>query len=161
MGIKTARLVRVGANLDGETGTGVAARFGEPEDDGLSPMDTVLLALGACTATDVHSIATKKRQQIERYEILVRGEQRDEHPRVYTRIDVTHIVDGPDLDPEAIRRSIELSAGKYCPVNAMLSAGPTEIHHGYVVHRTGDSPLETAGEALVTGPFRVPDAPAS
>ena len=161
MGSRTARLVRVGANFDGETGSGVAARFGDPAADGLSPMDTVLLALGACTAMDVDSIATKKRQRIERYEILVRGEQRDEHPRVYTRIDVTHVVEGPALDVEAIRRSIELSAGKYCPVNAMLSAGPTEVHHGFVVRRTGDSPLETAGEALVTGPFRGPDAPAT
>ena len=38
---------------------------------------------------------------------------------------------------QAVRRAIELSATKYCPVNAMLSAGATEIHHRYRMHCTG------------------------
>ncbi len=39
----------------------------------------------------------------------------------------------------AVRRSIELSATKYCPISAMISAGPTEIHHRYPDrgHRAG------------------------
>ena len=57
----------------------------------------------------------------------------------------------------AVRRSIELSATKYCPVNAMLSAGATEIHHAYRVRGTGPTPFEAAGEVVVTGPFRRPD----
>jgi hypothetical protein len=35
-----------------------------------------------------------------------------------------------DVDPEAVRRSVELSATKYCPVNAML-AGRVRIEHRY------------------------------
>ena len=42
---------------------------------------------------------------------------------VLTRIDVTHEVEGPGVDEAAIRRCVELSAMKYCPVSAMLSAG--------------------------------------
>ena len=97
------------------------------------------------------SIALKKRQGVERYVVHARGEQRDEYPKVFTRIDVVHEVVGSAIDTEAIRRCIELSATKYCPVNAMLSAGATEIHHAYRIVRP-DQPVEE-GEVLVTGPY--------
>ena len=84
--------------------------------------------------------------------------QRDEYPQILTSITVTHEVEGPAVDVAAVRRSIELSALKYCPVNAMLSAGATQIHHRYVVRHTGPEPFQAEGEAAVTGPFRRPDA---
>ena len=64
---------------------------------GGSPVETVLSALGSCTAMDVISIASKKRQEIETYDIHVTGSQRDEYPQVFTEIDVVHEVTGPDL----------------------------------------------------------------
>jgi uncharacterized OsmC-like protein len=76
---------------------------------------------------------------------------------VLTEVTVTHEVWGPDLSEAAIRRAIELSATKYCPVNAMVSAGATEVHHRYRIHATGESPFETEGEVVVTGPYRRPD----
>jgi putative redox protein len=123
----------------------------------LSPVETLVVSLGACSAMDVVSIATKKRQQIDRYLVHVDGTQRDEYPQILTHIVVTHEVEGPMVDVAAVRRSIELSALKYCPVNAMLSAGATEVHHRYVVHNTGSEPFEAAGEAAVTGPYRRAD----
>ncbi len=122
----------------------------------LSPMETVTVALAACSAMDVVSIAIKKRQHLTRYSVHVRGEQRDAYPQVLTRVDVTHEVEGP-VDEAAIQRSIELSATKYCPVNAMLSAGATEVHHRYRIHGTGPKPYEAEGEVVVTGPYRKPD----
>ena len=140
------------------TGTGRAFRWGDdaavPE---LSPVETVAVALAACSAMDVVSIATKKRQRITAYSVQVRAEQRDEYPQVLTRVEVTHEVEGPGIDEAAIRRSIELSATKYCPVNAMISAGATEVHHRFIVRRTGDAPFEASGEVVVTGPYRRPD----
>jgi putative redox protein len=121
------------------------------------PTEVVLAALAACTGMDVASILAKKRQKFERYEIHVRGDQRDGYPQVFTRIDVVHELEGPLVQVVALRRSIELSATKYCPVSAMLSAGATEIHHAYHLIRTGERPLDEIGEVLVTGPFRRPD----
>jgi putative redox protein len=106
---------------------------------------------------DVVSIAAKKRQEISRYAIRVEATQRDEYPQVLTRVDVIHEVEGPGIEEAAIRRSIELSATKYCPVNAMLSAGATEVHHRYHVRNTGPEPFEAEGEVVVTGPYRRPD----
>ena len=140
------------------TGTGRTFTWGgDAAAAEMSPMETVTVALAACSAMDVISIATKKRQRISRYSIQVQGEQRDEYPQVLTRVDVIHELEGPRLDEAAIRRSIELSATKYCPVNAMLSAGATEVHHRYVIRSTGAQPFESEGEVCVTGPYRRPD----
>ena len=57
----------------------------------------------------------------------------------------------------AVRRAIELSATKYCPVNAMLSAGATEIHHRFRLRCTGAEPKVAEGEVIVTGPDRRPE----
>ena len=126
-------------------------------DQGGSPVETILSALGSCSAMDVISIATKKRQAIERYDIHVTGNQRDEYPQVFTEIDVVHEVTGAGLSEAAVRRAIELSATKYCPVNAMLSAGATVVHHRYVIHSTGPAPFEASGEVVATGPYARPD----
>ena len=157
--IRTATLVHEGGNrFATTTGSGRIFAWGDdatvPE---LSPMETLTVALGACSAMDVISIALKKRQTVERYLVHVQGEQRSEYPQVLTRCDVTHEVHGPNIEEAAIRRAIELSATKYCPVNAMLSAGATEVHHRYIVRNTGPEPFEAEGEVIVTGPYRRPD----
>ena len=140
------------------TGTARTLVYGDAFETGeLSPVETIVVSLGACSAMDVIAIAVKKRQQISRYEVHVEASQRDEFPQVLTRAEVIHDVEGPGVEEAAIRRAIELSATKYCPVNAMLSAGATEVHHGYRVRNTGPEPFEAEGEVVVTGPYRRPD----
>jgi putative redox protein len=146
-----------GMRFAARTGTGREITFDDAPEAGQSPVELVVTSLAACAAMDVISIALKKRQGIARYAIHVAADQRDEYPQVLTRIEIVHEVEGePDaLDPAAIRRCIELSAEKYCPINVMLSAGETEVHHRYRVLRTGLRPEE--GEVLVTGPYRRPE----
>jgi putative redox protein len=140
------------------TGTGRTLTFGDDvEQNELSPVETVAAALAACSAMDVVSILDKKRQVYHSYQIDVRADQRPEYPQVYVRIDVTHIVEGTVLLEAAVRRAVELSAAKYCPVNAMLSAGATEVHHHFRMRCTGAEPKEASGEVIVTGPDRRPD----
>lgn len=127
------------------------------ESNELSPVETLIVNLGACSAMDVVSIARKKRQEITSYRVHVEGTQRDEYPQILTHVVVTHELEGPLIEETAIRRSIELSALKYCPVNAMLSAGATEIHHRYVIRNTGPNAFGAEGEVAVTGPYRRPD----
>jgi putative redox protein len=157
--IRTATLRHRGEmRFEATTGTGRHPVFGDAADEEeLSPVEIVVAALAACSAMDVVSIALKKRQDFTRYEIRVRAEQRDEYPQVLTRVEVVHEVEGPGVSEAAIRRCIELSATKYCPVSAMISAGATEIHHGYRVIGTGSEPFDTSGEVIVTGPYQRPD----
>ena len=156
--IRTAVIEHVGgSDFRSATGTGRTIDFGNAERGFLSPVETVLVALGSCTAMDVISIATKKRQAVESYWIHVRGDQRTEYPQVFTEIDVVHELTGRSLSEAAIRRSIELSATKYCPVSAMVSAGATVIHHRYRIHSTGPAAYEAEGEVIATGPYARPD----
>ena len=156
--VRTALLEHVGAsNFRASTGTGRRIEFGDVALGALSPVETLLAALGACTAMDVISIAGKKRQAIDDYRIHLRGDQRDEYPQVYTEIEVVHEVSGVGISEAAIRRSIELSATKYCPVSAMISAGATVVHHRYRIHSTGAKPYEAEGEVIATGPYARPD----
>jgi putative redox protein len=156
---RTATLVHEGGmRFDATTGTGRRLVFGdERERNELSPVETVEAALAACSGMDVVSILVKKRQRLTSYRIEVEGEQRDEYPQVYTRIELTHILEGTVLLEAAVRRAIELSASKYCPVNAMVSAGATEVHHRYRMRCTGAEAAEGEGEVAVTGPDRRPD----
>jgi putative redox protein len=99
---------------------------------------------------DVASILRKKRQAAVAYEIAVSGERSEEHPRVYTSIVVEHRVTGA-VEPEALRRSVELSATRYCPVSAMLSAS-VRIEHRYVLMRDARDSAPVSATVVVTGP---------
>lgn len=144
--------------LVARTGSKREIVFGDDKPNNeLSPVETVMTALAACSAMDVISILEKKRQVLTSYVIEVEGDQRDEYPQVFTKIDVVHVIEGTVLLESAVRRAIELSALKYCPVSAMISAGATEVHHAYRMKCTGLEPKEAEGEVVITGPYRRPD----
>lgn len=124
---------------------------------GPGPTELVLAGLASCTSMDVASILRKKRQRVATYRIAVDAEQAEEHPHVFTRIVVEHRVAG-DVQAEALRRSIELSATRYCPVSAMLSWG-ARIEHRYRLERPDAEPLEAL--VMVTGPQEVAAADGS
>ncbi|HEX8249236.1 MAG TPA: OsmC family protein [Pyrinomonadaceae bacterium] len=85
-----------------------------------SPLELLLIAVGACTAVDVVSILAKKRQVVTDYKIEVTGERRDEHPRAFTKIYIHHIVYGRNVSAQAVAGAIQLSDEKYCSVAATL-----------------------------------------
>jgi putative redox protein len=156
---KSVRLQhRGGMAFHAEPSSGHPLDFDDRQSNtGGSPVETVLSALGSCSGMDVIGILAKKRQDITAYRIEVSGSQRDEYPQVYTEIVVTHDVEGVGLSEAAVRRAIELSATKYCPVSAMIAAGATTIHHRYRIRSEGPDPYEREGEVLSTGPYHRPD----
>jgi putative redox protein len=90
---------------------------------GPSPVDVLLAALGACTGMDVVSILRKKRVALTGYEIELRGERRDEHPRSFTRIEAIHRLFGPAIPQSAAEEALRLSETRYCSVHATLAPG--------------------------------------
>jgi putative redox protein len=83
------------------------------------PMELVLLALGACTASDVVSILGKKRQKLESLEVICSGERAAESPTVWKKLEIVYRLRG-QLDDQAVKHAIQLSEEKYCSVSAML-----------------------------------------
>lgn len=94
---------------------------GGGDNAGFQPLELLLVGLGGCTGMDVISLLKKMRQDVTGYEVFVTGDRADEHPKVYTRIHVEHVVRGRGVESTAVQRAIDLSAQRYCPAMAMLS----------------------------------------
>src|SRR5512143_865528 len=153
----TASLEGEGLRLVARTGSGHSIVMDNAEgDSGARPAELLVVAQAGCTAMDVVSVLRKKRQPFTNYEVRVAGDQRDDPPpHVFERMRVLHVVEG-DVEVEAVRRAIELSATKYCTVTGNLSSGVTEVRHAYLVRNLAGE--EQYGEVVVTGPLEDPSA---
>jgi len=90
------------------------------DDTAARPGELTLIALGGCTGFDVVSILKKMRVELDSFEVVVDGEQRDEHPRVWTKLHLKYIFKGKNVDESKVKRAIGLSQDTYCFVSAML-----------------------------------------
>ncbi len=113
-------------SFDGTAETGFHLPLGaEPEvggaNDGFRPLELMALSLAGCTAMDVISILTKKRQEVKAFQVEVLAERAEEHPKVFTGAVVVYEITGQGIEESAVRRSIELSAERYCPAQGMLA----------------------------------------
>ena len=87
---------------------------------GFRPMELILVGLGGCTGMDVISILRKKKQELTGFEIWVKGDRAENHPKIYEKIKIEYIVKGKGISEEAVKKAIALSEEKYCSVEAML-----------------------------------------
>ncbi|MDP2994510.1 MAG: OsmC family protein [Anaerolineales bacterium] len=116
---------RQGLSFTGKADTGFEVPLGaDPEvggaNDGFRPLELMAVSLTGCTAMDVISILTKKKQEVTAFEVKVHAEQAEEFPKVFTQAVITYLVTGHAVDEAAVLRAIELTATKYCPAQAML-----------------------------------------
>src|SRR5438477_1600716 len=86
---------------------------------GPSPMELLLMALGACTATVIVIILGKKRQKLESLEVICSGERAAAQPQVWIKLDILFRLRGK-LQESAVQHAIQLSEEKYCSVSATL-----------------------------------------
>jgi putative redox protein len=99
-------------------------------NNGVRPMEMIAIALAGCAGMDVISILQKKRQHVTAFDVQMHADHSPDYPRVFTRAVITYVVVGIGIQEEAVLRSIELSATKYCPVHAMLEqAFPIDVHY--------------------------------
>ena len=86
---------------------------------GPGPMELLLMALGACTATDIVIILEKKRQKLESLEVICSGERATDYPQVWNKLEILFRLRGK-LQESSVKRAIQLSEEKYCSVAATL-----------------------------------------
>jgi putative redox protein len=91
------------------------------DNDGFRPMELLAIGLAGCTAMDVISILSKKRQEVTAFEVQVHAGRAAEHPKVFTDAIIEYFVTGRNLDETALLRAMELSATRYCPAQSMFS----------------------------------------
>ena len=90
-------------------------------DSGMPPMRLLLLGAAGCSAMDVvHILKNRMRKPLTGLRVQVQSEQAEDHPRVYTRIELKYVVRGRGLREKDVRRAIELSNTKFCSAAIML-----------------------------------------
>jgi putative redox protein len=103
----------------GPSGHALALDSDRTSNTGPGPMELLLMALGACTATDLVIILGKKRQKLQSFEVICSGQRAPDPPQVWTKLEILFRLRG-NLDEQAVGQAIRLSEEKYCSVAATL-----------------------------------------
>ncbi len=94
-------------------------------DQGVGPMQSVMMALGGCSSIDIISILKKGRQDVQDFDIEIDYERAERQvPSLFTTIHVHYLLTG-NLEVEKVRRAVDLSIVKYCSVAKILEKTAT------------------------------------
>ena len=105
---------------------------GQKQGIGLSPSETLLIALAACSSVDVVEILEKKRKELTLLEVTTNGERDPDPPWAYRKIHVKYRLAGKGLTDKAVEQAIQLSQEKYCSVAATVR-GVARITYEYEI----------------------------
>lgn len=124
--------------FEAESGTGHTVIMDGPEDhggknQGVRPMEMLLMGVGGCASFDVVHILKKARQDVTSCVASLKAERVDDVPAVFKKIHLHFTVEGNGLKEAQVKRAVELSAEKYCSASIMLSKGGVEITHSYEI----------------------------
>lgn len=108
-----------------------------PESGGLNygirPMQSLLMAVGGCSAIDVISILKKQRQDVVDYKMTISGErEKGTEPSLWQTIHIKFQLYG-NIDKDKAERAVDLSINKYCSVAATLMKAGAKITTSVVV----------------------------
>jgi putative redox protein len=103
---------------------------------GPGPVDTLLIALAACTTEDVLNILAKRRTPATQLRVEVEGKRANATPARLTRVHLRYVVDGEGIDRENTLRAIDLAVTKYCSVRDSLDKS-IEIDWSLVLNGEG------------------------
>ncbi len=113
----TLRWAGEGLRFEGGRPGGPALELDSAGEAGPSPMDSLLLGVGACMGIDVAMILEKGRVPLTSLEVDVEGDRAQDVPRRFTAIRIAYRLGG--LGPEhheKAQRAVDLSRDKYCSV---------------------------------------------
>lgn len=97
--------------------------------EGIRPMQSLLMALGGCTAIDVTLILTKQKLVIDDFRIVVDGYREEGNElALWEKIHISYYLKG-NLDADKVQRATELSMAKYCSVAETLRRAGAVITH--------------------------------
>lgn len=92
----------------------------EPNPQGASPMELVLMGIAGCSGIDIVMILKKQQLEMTNFQMEVEGMRVDgEIPNVFRKIHLKIYMDG-DIPANKAKRAVDLSLEKYCSVAKML-----------------------------------------
>lgn len=97
-------------------------------NNGVRPMQMLLMGLGGCSAIDVIMILKKQRQEIKDFRIEIEADREEgKEPALWVRTNIIFYIKG-NIDKDKAARAAELSMLKYCSVTETLRRAGTEIN---------------------------------
>lgn len=99
---------------------GPSMRMDSTGQQGPSPVDALLCALGGCTGVDVVDILAKRRTPMSAFSVDVVGERFAGTPGRVTSIRLMYRISGAEVERVHAERAIELAVTKYCSVRDSL-----------------------------------------
>ncbi len=102
-------------------------------NQGVRPMEMLLMGVGGCASFDVVHILKKSRQDVTGCVAELEADRVDAVPAVFSKIHLHFVVSGNKLKDALVKRAVALSAEKYCSASIMLSKGGVEISHSYEI----------------------------
>ena len=87
---------------------------------GVNAADLLPLSLIGCAVWDIIAILKKQRQQVTHLEVTAESQRDDEPPWRFRKIHIRYRLAGRKLNPDYVRRAIQLSETKYCSIYATL-----------------------------------------
>ena len=87
---------------------------------GPRPKPLLLTSLTGCTGMDVIAILGKMKVKVDAFRVVAKATLSEEHPKVYTRIELLYEFRGKTLPMDKLAKAVALSQEKYCAVSAML-----------------------------------------
>jgi putative redox protein len=113
-----------------ETGNSVVFDVGPElggQGKGIRPMQSLLMALGGCSAIDIIIILKKQKQEIKDFRIEIDGErEKGKEPSLWEDVHAIYHIDG-NVDPEKAKRAVALSMEKYCSVSKTMEIAGAKI----------------------------------
>ena len=141
---------RGGFRFDSQDGHGHALTLDAPmadgdSFDGFTPGDMLLTALAGCSGIDVVNILLKQRQKVEGVRIRVSGRQNPDPPWTWEDVHLTYVIRGEGVNPNLVRRAIDLSENKYCSIGATVN-GRARITSDFEIEDDNEERRESSEE---------------
>ena len=100
-------------------------------ENGGSAMEFLLAGVAGCTAMDIVHTLRKMRQNFSGVQVEIIGDRAEEHPMVYTNVELVYVVTGQGVDPSAVERAISLSQETYCSASVMFKRSGAVVKTSY------------------------------
>jgi putative redox protein len=97
------------------------------KNNGVRPMQMLIMGLGGCSAIDVVMILKKQRQEITDFRIEIEADrEKGKEPSLWEKAHIIFHLSG-NIDADKASRAVELSMNKYCSVAETLRQGKTQL----------------------------------
>ncbi|WP_212004172.1 OsmC family protein [Chitinophaga sp. HK235] len=97
------------------------------KNNGVRPMQMIIMGLGGCSAIDVLMILKKQRQEVKDFRIEIEADrEKGKEPSLWETAHIVFHFTG-NIDPDKAARAVELSMNKYCSVAETLRQANTKL----------------------------------